>query len=325
MRRQAFEVIVVGPVARDQLFRTKASAPGFGETIEVKEVPVTLAGSGANVAVALARLGVRVGLVSAVGRDARGDEVLRELAAEGVDTRLVARVSLAQTGLSVTVLRDGGTEAPLVLRYAGANELIEVTEEVRKMLHTTQWLALTAFSAAWEPQVRLLLEALTEESTRLAWHPGAAQAARTTDLAAALLEQTDLLFVNEEEARVLAGGRTGHEEIERALRARGAKIVVMSRGEKDAQVFTDALHLSAKPARVVIQDARGAGDAFRAAFLGAVVQTNGDLAAALAWALTNAASVVSSPTTQRGLLARSVLEERLRSQRIAVEKSSVKT
>lgn len=323
MRRQAFDVLVVGPVVQDQLFVTKkAEAPGYGQTLEVKEVPVTLAGSGANIAVALARLGVKVGLVAAVGRDARGDDVVRELAAEGVDTRLVARVSLVQTGLSVTVLPEGGGTIPLTLGYQGANELVEVTEEVQKMLHTTQWLYLTAFSGAREAHVSLLLETLRQEPTKLAWHPQPSAPPKAQELITDVLARTDLLFVNEEDARLLTGSSADHEAVERALRLKGPKTVVMSRGEKEAHVLADHVHVSAPPPRASVRDPRGAGDAFRAAFLSGVLHTNGDVAVALQWALTNAASAVSSLTTQRGLLGRPVLEERLRVQRIAVEKSA---
>ena len=325
MRRQAFDVLVVGPVARDQLFVTKAEKLGYGDTLDVNEVPITLAGSGANIAVGLARLGVKVGLVSAVGRDSHGDAVVKELSAEGVDTQLVARVSLAETGLGVTVLHDGAVKAPFVLRYQGANTLIEVTEEVQKTLHTTQWLYVTKCSPAWESQLALLLEALAHEPTRLAWHPGSSEALQWAPRSGgALFARTDILFLNEEEAQSLSGAVSGHDTLERTFAGRGVKTVVMSHGDQEAHLLSGQVHLSAPPPQAHIRDPRGAGDAFRAGFLAGMVHQAGDLTLSLQWALTNAASVVGSLTTQRGLLARTTLEERLRAQRIVVEKSTIK-
>ncbi len=323
MRRQAFDVLVVGHVALDHLFVTKEKSVRFGATLDVKEVPVTLAGSGANVAVALARLGVKVCLVGAVGRDPRGDEILKALVAEGVDTGLIARVSLAETGLGVTVLPDG-TQTPLVLRCRGANDLIEVTEEVQKMLHTTQWLYLTKLTGAFSAQVRLLLDTLGHEATHLAWHPGPPAASLDASVVTPLLARCDCLFVNDDDARALAAGAKGHADIERALRGKGAKTVVLTHGNNEAHVLTDDAHLAGTPPTAVAADPRGAGDAFRAAFLAGMVHGTGDRFLALQWALTNAASVVSSLTTQRGLLTKAVLEERIRAKKIAVERSIVK-
>lgn len=324
MRRQAFDVLVVGPVVLDHLFASKEASVGYGQTVDVKEVPVTMAGHGANVAVALARLGVKVGLVSAVGRDARGDQILAALAKEGIETGLVSRVSLAETALGVTVLPPPGKKEPLVLRAPGAADLIEISEEVQKMLHTTQWLYAAPLSGAWEPQAKLLLDALGREQTRLVWHPGHLAGAEAGDLFAQLLERTEVLFVNAKEAQALAGEGGGHDALERGFRRRGVNTVVLTQGAEVAHVLTGNLHLAAKPpAGPSAADPRGAGDAFRAAFVAGLMASN-DAVTALQWALVNAASVVGSPTTQKGLLSRSVLEARLKNLRLGVEKTSAK-
>lgn len=319
MRRQSFDVLVVGPTERDLLFVAKSGALAPGSTIEVKEVPVTLAGSGANVAVALARLGLRVGLVTAVGRDARGDEILRELAAEGVDTSLTARTALTDTGLTVTVLRDGGGDPPFVLRSRGSNDLVEVTEEVQKIFHTSHWLYLSALSGPWEHQVSLLLDALTKEPTSLAWHPGPAQISGKTEIMSQLLSRTNMLFVSEGDAEVLAGEGSGHEAVERLLRGRGVRNVVLLKKDGSAHALSERLHVSGQLA-VPAVDPRGAVDAFCAGFLAGYVHGNSDTALALQWGLTNRASVAGTLTTQRGLLSRQVLEDRLRKTRVTVEK-----
>lgn len=321
MRRQAFDILVLGPLLRDHLFVTKGEPLAYGGTIGVKEVPVTLSGSGANVALALARLGSKVSLVTAVGRDARGDDALRELSNENVDTSLAARASLVETGLSVTVLADRGEREPLVLRAAGATDLIEITEEVLKTLHTTQWLYLSGFQGAWAQQVGSLLDTLARESVRLAWHPGPGVALGERDLVTALLQRTEVLFVNEEEGQKLAESQSTHESIEAGLRRRGASVVSLTRGSGGAHVQDARTHVSAAAPSTPVVDPRGAGDAFRAAFLVGFVSSGGDVAVALEWGLTNAASVVSSYTTQRGLLSRAVLEERLRVQRVSIERS----
>jgi sugar/nucleoside kinase (ribokinase family) len=99
--------------------------------------------------------------------------------------------------------------------------------------------------------------------------------------------------------------------------------VVLTLGKEGAHARAENLHVSASPPSTAVLDTLGAGDAFRAGFLAGFLRQGEDPAVALQWGLTNAASVVGSHTTQKGLLAQSVLEERLRKHPIAVDRSMV--
>lgn len=323
MRRQAFDVLVIGPTEREFLFATKADAVGYGSVLEVKEVPVSLSGSGANVAVGLSRLGLKVGLVTALGRDVLGDQLVKELSAEGVETGLIARVSLATTGLAMTVFRERGGNA-FVVRSGGANDLLEVTEEVQTMLHTTKWVYIAGISGAWETVVTMLLETLRHEQTRLAWAPGALQIRASRQLVDAVLERAAVLFVSAEDAKELSGRSGTHEALEMALASRGVDTVCLSLGRGDLHVRKEQLHLRTSVPHKTVVDPRGADDAFRAGFLAGLQHTE-DAATALQWGVMNATSVAGTYTTQRGLLAKSVLEERLRTQPVAIDKSATES
>jgi len=73
-----------------------------------------LGGGSANVATALARLGVRAAVAGAVGRDSLGDDLVAHLQADGVGTRFVARLP-NRTGITF-VTRDARGE-PRFLNY----------------------------------------------------------------------------------------------------------------------------------------------------------------------------------------------------------------
>lgn len=64
-------------------------------------------GPAANAAVAIARLGGRPRLVSSLGRDAIGDEIIAELAGYGVDCSAVRRVEAPSPLSSVVISPDG--------------------------------------------------------------------------------------------------------------------------------------------------------------------------------------------------------------------------
>src|SRR5262249_7379084 len=78
------QVIVVGSVNADYAVRV-GHLPQPGETVTGGRLEILPGGKGANQATAAARLGAQVTLVAAVGRDARGDQAMADLLAEGID------------------------------------------------------------------------------------------------------------------------------------------------------------------------------------------------------------------------------------------------
>src|ERR1051325_7600256 len=69
---------------------------------EVEHFSRHVGGSSANIAVGLARLGLKVGIISAVGDDLLADYLFDFLRGEGVNTRYVSRVQGCNTSLCLT-------------------------------------------------------------------------------------------------------------------------------------------------------------------------------------------------------------------------------
>lgn len=84
-------IAVVGSVARDEVVRLDEPMREGGH-LQGRPPEPRLGGGGANTAVALAHGGHAVSLVTVVGDDALGGDLLAELAAAGVDTGSVLRV-----------------------------------------------------------------------------------------------------------------------------------------------------------------------------------------------------------------------------------------
>jgi sugar/nucleoside kinase (ribokinase family) len=89
-----------------------------------------------------------------------------------------------------------------------------------------------------------------------------------------MLKRIDLLVINEEESRQLAGVHN-IAKAARELRAMGPRIVVIKRGEYGALLFDgdDMFSAPAFPVETVI-DPTGAGDSFAGGFLGFVTKEN---------------------------------------------------
>lgn len=101
------DVVVLGQIGRDLVLRVGA-LPDAGGAASATGRRELLGGKGANQAVALAQLGVPVGLVGVVGDDRPGEEVLAQAVADGIDVAAVRRRRGAVTALLVDLVEDGG-------------------------------------------------------------------------------------------------------------------------------------------------------------------------------------------------------------------------
>src|SRR4051812_3842070 len=103
----SWDVVVVGKANIDYLARGPR-LPQPGQSVNGDQFQEAPGGKGANQAVGAARLGARVALVARVGRDARGDQVLDTLRAEGVDVRFISRDPAEHTGVALCQVGASG-------------------------------------------------------------------------------------------------------------------------------------------------------------------------------------------------------------------------
>lgn len=102
----AVDALFVGPVYCDLIFAGLPHLPGRGEEVHAGSFLVSPGGT-ASRCVAAARLGASSGLVSAVGDDLFGQELLRSLSTEpGLDLRWVSRRAGAHTPVTVAAVDD---------------------------------------------------------------------------------------------------------------------------------------------------------------------------------------------------------------------------
>ena len=110
---------VIGSTNMD-LATTVARMPVWGETILAPHFETSFGGKGANQAVAAAKLGAEVVMVSDLGDDTLGDSAVKNFAGYGIDTQHVRRIPNQSTG-TATILVDQSSGDNAILIVAGAN------------------------------------------------------------------------------------------------------------------------------------------------------------------------------------------------------------
>lgn len=233
------------------------------------------AGAESNFAIALARLGVPVRWISRLGDDPVGDLIARTLAAEGVDIRWVARDRRAATGAFMKIREHGSTRVQYFRRGSAASNLApaDVPDEafagVRAAHLTGITLALSEGARALvyyvAERARELGAALTFDANyRPALWPSASDARRAQER---VLLLADWYFCSMDEARTLWGPGEPDVLVQR-IRSAGAHGVVIRLGERGAIVDGFVI---APPRLVDVRDEVGAGDAFDAGFVYALL------------------------------------------------------
>lgn len=262
-------VLVCGNAVMDLLVRPVENIR-WDATTWVETIERSIGGNGANTAYALAKLGTPARLMSLVGEDEFGSQVIEILAGVGVDTSWVARCA-APTGVTVALVRPDGARA-FLHRPGSSGEAFpqpplfppELTAGMSRF-HLANPYAL--------PNMRRHAAATLERARAagLATSVDAGWDAKGEwmQVLAPALRHTEILFVNEEESRMLTGRSEYHTAAADLLRA-GVRVVVVKLGGQGCAVFTSDAEFHAPAVRVEVVDTTGAGDCFAGGFLSAL-------------------------------------------------------
>ncbi|MCO1656986.1 PfkB family carbohydrate kinase [Pseudonocardia humida] len=204
------DVVVVGQLARDLVLRVPR-LPDAGSAADVRERREVLGGKGANCAVAVARAGVRVGLLAVAGSDEVADRLLAQAADDGVDTRHVVRRPDTATGLIVEVLEDDGR-----WRYLQhlPDAVLLTPDDVRPAEPAVAG-ARAVVLQAQQPGAALLRCARVAATDALVVLDGAPE----PDARAALLAAVDVLRADPAEAALLLDEDLATDDVERVRAA----------------------------------------------------------------------------------------------------------
>lgn len=253
--------VLTGPVTQ-QVFKT-GSQP-------METTRLSFGGDALNEAVVLSRFGVPVQLISKVGDDEAGKQVLGFLQANGVATDCVKQERGLVTGINI-VLVDAMGERHFLTNPNGSLRKLSV-KDVEPFLKETG--EIVSFASMFVSPM-LDIPAMEKIFKQVKSQPGRILVAdmtkakcgeRLEDLQG-LLPYVDYIVPNEAEAALLTGIEDSYENARLLIEA-GVKCAVIKRGSRGCLIRTkeEYLEIPAYPAERVI-DTTGAGDCFTAGFL----------------------------------------------------------
>ncbi|MES2687836.1 MAG: sugar kinase [Pseudomonadota bacterium] len=230
------------------------------------------AGAETNVAIGLARLGLKVGWASRLGTDMMGRYLIRAMAAEGIDCSHVALTGAQATGFMIKGSVTDGSDPPIEYHRKGSAASHMSPDDIdsgwllsARHLHATG--VFPAISASTLPLARRSMDLMRGAGRTVSFDPNlrpALWASPDTMVAAIndLAARADWVFPGLEEGRLLTGEHSA-EGIAGFYRERGAKLVVVKLGAQGAWFDGEGGkgQVPGFPVQEVV-DTVGAGDGF---------------------------------------------------------------
>lgn len=295
MTQQA-NILCIGSVLWDVIGRT-ASHMRVGSDVpgRITRLP---GGVAMNIAMTLRRFGMTPALLTAIGRDPEGEELIAEAMRMGMDCRHVYRSDDLPTDVYMAVEGANG----LIAAIADAHSLEKAGEKILRPLQNGD---LGTADVPFEGPVALDGNLTVELLQIIAKSPLFAKAdlrvapaspGKAERLLALLGHPSATLYVNLEEAGLLC--QTTFDDSQTAaaaLIARGAHRVLVTDGGKSASEGTAGDIITQTPPPVMVTRVTGAGDTFMAAHIASEAQGM-QRDAALTRALNAAATYVSGET-----------------------------
>ena len=259
-----------------------------------------IGGSAGNIAVALARQGAKVALLTRVSQDAVGRYCLAELGRYGVATghvgfaRAEARTSLAVVetiaeGPQTVLYRNDAADFALTEADVAAVDFSAVaalvvtgTALAREPSRAASFAAIAAARAAGAIVV------LDIDHRAYSWTSDAEAGALYRDAAASC----DIVIGNDDEFGLMAGDYATGQALAQALVTDGALVSIYKRGSEGAVSYTAEGAFETGIFKVTAQKPMGAGDGFMGGFLAGLARGHA-LEAAVARGAATAAIIVA--------------------------------
>lgn len=246
---------------------------------------VHVAGAESNVAVGAARLGHRVAWAGVLGADPHGQFILRQLRSEGIEVRQ-REDAVNSTGIMFLEQRTADVSRAYYHRSGSAGSTLGPADVDRAFAGGARVLHLTGITPALSAEARQAVEHAAERAAGEGilvsldvnyrgklWSRDDARAALTR-----IVAHASIVIASEDELHLVAGGPgsadpSGAAEklMAKQLLGMGVQEVVVKRGPAGASAHTAEGRLDVPAVPVTSIDTVGAGDAFTAGYLSALL------------------------------------------------------
>jgi ribokinase len=299
MPNKKYDVITFGSAVVDVFIDSKEDEKKgefcfpAGCKIAVDNINFTVGGGGTNTAAAFSKLGLKAGFAGKIGDGHNAGIVLRELKKSKVD--FLGKQGREHTGFSIIFGGRGGDR--VILTHKGINNLLRIEDlNFRKL--DADWFYIASLMGESFKTIKKIIPIAKKKGIKIAFNPSQYQVKQGAKKLKVILENTDVLILNKEEAITLVG----KGDLLGKLNSLGPKIVCVTDGKNGNEVYDGIHRLKAKVHQdIKVVERTGAGDAFGAGFIAGLIK-NMAVEEAMQCGIANSESVIQTPGAKGGLL-----------------------
>ncbi|HII72466.1 TPA: carbohydrate kinase family protein [Candidatus Woesearchaeota archaeon] len=299
-----YDVITVGSATVDcfAILAEDFKKIRHGDKILLNDIQFRTGGGATNVAVGLRRLGIRTAFLGELGRDHSAQQILDELKEERV---AVINRQRSKYPTSYSIILDTEKMDRAILAYKGASNFLHYYEFPKKLL-STRWFYFASMVDVSFGTLEKLADFAVRNRIKVFFNPSSYMAEKGKKYLDRVLQATNIICLNKEEAQSLLGSRSADvKALLKGLRSLSPRmeIVIITDGAKGLHVFDGKEVYDMVPHKIKCVDTTGAGDSFGTGFLaGLIMNDRKDLRFAMHLGLVNAESVIQHVGAKTGLL-----------------------
>ena len=241
----------------------------FGEVLwDILPTEKVPGGAPMNVCYHLNRLGQTASIISKVGNDDNGGDLIKFLKQNNVDTSLVQVDDNRPTGTVIATQKGNEMEYDIV--QPAAWDFIDVTDSLLNKVHTADYFICGSLAARTEHSKQTLFKLLDVAKTKVV-DINLRPPHYTKETIEALLNQADILKLNNHELTLIAGWYHIENDFEKQAIFISEKFsvstIIITKGDEGAALFFENRFYYHYGYKVNVADTIGSGDAFLAGFL----------------------------------------------------------
>lgn len=258
------KVSVIGACVKDEVLKIDIDMLLKGSTY-IKDKITTYGGDALNEAIDLSTLGIDTKIISILGNDDTGDEILIYLNDHDIDTSNIKYRDIPTS--KNTVLVDDNGQRYFITDPNGTLRKLTVEDVDVDRLE-----GIVAFASCFvSPLIDIakmeeLFKAIKDGDHILCIDFTKAKNAEKLDDIKTMVSYVDHLFINEEELKVLSD-TDDYQRSAKMLLSYGAKNVIVKRGANGAYLVNGGIKIKIDAEKVDVVSTNGAGDGFVAGYI----------------------------------------------------------
>ena len=302
-----YDIVVLGSI----IMVTVDRYPKYGETVFARSISMTAGGKGANQAIAVAKQGMKLLFMGAVGKDPAGSQMLVSLRSAGVNTDNILIDPEHGTGTFVPSVDDYGENT--MVGTLGANSSIGA-DYVKEKIDSCDASALLLQMETSRESILGAMKAAKEKGLYVVLDPAPAEGYFLE-----ALKYADLITPNQQETERITGIKVINKEtaleVGRVLQELGIDNSVIKMGAHGNLLYQSGKVDIIPAYKVKVVNTVGAGDTFVAALTSHYVKS-GDLVEAVQYGNAAAAIKISRGSGQDSIPTQVEVEKFLATQSI---------